>query len=162
MTNYFQGTSAKPYHISIGAVLINNEGKIACHHFTDHPRLNGEAFILMRETMEPNETIEETLYRGLKEEFGAKGEIVTYVGSLVKPYKVGEVTVQKTTLYFLVKLSDINEDDRDPEDPESISTIEWLKPEELAQLMESSALKLGMPDMDESEIIKRLIKLNLV
>jgi ADP-ribose pyrophosphatase YjhB (NUDIX family) len=162
MTNYFQGTSTKPYHISIGAILINDEGKIACHHFTDHPRLNGEAFILMRETMEPNETIEETLHRGLREEFGAKGEILTYVGSLVKPYKAGEVTVQKTTLYLLVKLNEINEYDRDTEDPESTSTIEWHKPESLAKLMKSSAKKLNMPDMDESEIIKRLIKLNLV
>ncbi|MDQ5913848.1 MAG: hypothetical protein QG623_467 [Patescibacteria group bacterium] len=162
MANYFQGTLQKPYHISVGAALVNSKGQIACHHFIDHPKLNNEAFILMRETMEPNETIEDTLRRGLMEEFGAEGDLIAYVGSLVKQYKAGEATVQKTTLYFLVKLNEISEDRRDPDDPESGSTIEWHRSEKLAQLMKSSALKLGLPDMDESEIIERITKLNLI
>lgn len=162
MPNYFQGTSQKPYHISIGAVLFNEAGQIACHHFVDHPRLNGEAFILMRETMEPNETVEDTLYRGLLEEFGATGDLITYVGSLTKPYKAGDVTVQKTTLYFLVKLKDIQKEKRDSNDPEGNTLIEWHQPEELIHKMRTSADKLKMPDMDESEVIERIIKLNLI
>ena len=116
----------------------------------------------MRETIEEGETIEKTLSRGLKEEFGATGKLSTYVGSLTKPYQVRDITVQKTTLYFLVELIDINESARMPNDPEAGSIIEWLKPEDLAVKMKSSATKLGLPDMDESEVIDRVVKLGII
>jgi 8-oxo-dGTP pyrophosphatase MutT (NUDIX family) len=162
MSNYFQGTDLKPYHLSVGAILFNKEGKIACHHFIDHPNLKGEVYILMRETIEEGETIEEALSRGLLEEFGAEGELITYVGSLLKPYKVRGVTVQKTTLYFLLSLTSIDETKRLEGDPESTSQIEWLDPEDLASRMKLNAAKLKAPDLDESEVITRAASLNLI
>ena len=76
--NYFKASKENPYHLSIGAVVLNGEGKILCHHF-ESLTLKGETFkdfyILMRETIEPSETIEACLERGLREEFGCKAEI---------------------------------------------------------------------------------------
>lgn len=69
MKNYFQGTLDHPYHISIGAVVKNTEGKICCHYFDSltHKSVGTltDFILLMRETIEPNETIEQCLMRGL-------------------------------------------------------------------------------------------------
>lgn len=162
MSNYFQGTANKPYHISVGAILLNQEGKVACHHFKYHPRLNGEAYILMRETLEEGESLEKALKRGLKEEFVATGELITYVGSLVKPYQISDVTVQKTTLYFAVKLITINENERMSDDPEAGSTIEWLTADDLIRKTKHCASELNLPDTDESEILKRAASLGII
>ena len=56
----------------------------------------------MRETMHPHETIETAIKRGLMEEFGAKGEIKSYIGSIKSTFPLhgGETMVEKTTLYF--------------------------------------------------------------
>ena len=32
---FFQASKNNPYHLSVGAVLFNNEGLIACHHFKE-------------------------------------------------------------------------------------------------------------------------------
>ena len=77
-TNYFQSSQEFPFHISVGAVLRNKQGEIACHYFDTFSHLGESAedfYILMRETIEPNETIEKALARGLKEEFGAEAQI---------------------------------------------------------------------------------------
>ena len=162
MSNYFQGTSNKPFHLSVGAVLFNDKGEIACHHFINHPRLDSEAYILMRETIEEGESIEQALNRGLMEEFGATGEIITYVGSLVKPYKINDITIQKTTIYFAIRLIDIDSEKRLKDDPEAGSNIEWLDPKDLARKMKKSAKKLKLTDMDESEVIERITTLDII
>lgn len=67
---FFQAKNEQPYHLSIGAVLFNEDGRVACHHF---PEILGQKdiYILMRESVEDEETPLETLQRGLEEEFGA-------------------------------------------------------------------------------------------
>ena len=91
MKNYFQGTVENPYHISIGAIVKNDEGKIACHYFKTitHKDIGTmeNIFLLMRETIETNETIESCLTRGLLEEFGMRADLKSYVGSIVSKFK---------------------------------------------------------------------------
>lgn len=33
--SFFQASHKQPYHLSIGAVLFNEQGLIACHHFKE-------------------------------------------------------------------------------------------------------------------------------
>lgn len=158
--NYFQGTVESPYHISIGAVARNKEGKICCHYFEtfSHKEVGrgDDFYILMRETMEPNETLEQTLTRGLMEEFGVEATLYKYLGSIVSHFPKKDVTVEKTTLYFLCDVLSFDETKRRANDEESTSKIMWLPPEELIIKMKEQGQRLHREDLDESSILERL------
>lgn len=114
---FFQANSGQPYHLSIGAVLFDQEGRIACHHFTEVFE-HKELFILMRESMENNETPLMTLHRGLMEEFGATAEPVAFLGCLSGYLSDPNLSFDKTTLYIACRLISCNPDERDRDDPE--------------------------------------------
>ncbi len=161
MRNYFQATKEYPHHLSIGAVLCNEKGEVAVHYFKNfnHPSIGefDDFYILMRETPELGETIEETLKRGLKEEFGAIGNVVEYLGPIVAKFSMGDVVIEKTTLYFLCDLISIDESTRTKDDPESSSEIRFLLPEELIVAMREQRQRIQREDADESAILERLI-----
>ena len=102
VSNYFKGSKENPYHLSVGAVVFNEENKICCHYFKRATLRKvfenfTDFYILMRETMEMGESIEQALHRGLMEEFGIIGDIITYLGSIKGSYPLGEVSIEKTT-----------------------------------------------------------------
>lgn len=162
-STYFQGNYSHPQHISVGGILMNDGGEICCHHFYTKD-LRGywadekldDFYILMRETIEPNESLEHALHRGLWEEFAATAELVDYVGSIKSNFKHKEVDVEKTTLYFLCKLINQDISKRSGDDIEKKSIIEWRKPEFLIPLMKNQAIKSGRTDVDESDILERV------
>ncbi|MFA6270181.1 MAG: NUDIX hydrolase [Candidatus Paceibacterota bacterium] len=166
MQNYFQGNSKHPQHISVGAILLNEKNEICCHHFDPQnvdftgywrdQNIDSEFYILMRETVEPNETLEETLHRGLKEEFGAEAELVDYVGSIESHFQSKGVTIEKTTLYFICKLKNQDAAKRSTGDVEFESQIEWQTAEFLIPKMQAQSLKYGRTDIDESKILERI------
>lgn len=153
---FFQASKQQPYHLSIGAVLFNEKGRIACHHFKE---ILGQkdVYILMRESMENDETILTTLERGLKEEFGATAKPIAFLGSLSGFLPDSKLSFDKTTLYVACQLIDWNPADRDPNDPEATSIIEWLDPNELISIMQKQGNKFKRVDADESEMIKRAL-----
>lgn len=163
MKNYFQRSVENPYHISIGGVVVNENNKICCHYFEklDHPGFESfkDFYLLMRETIEPNETIEQCLSRGLQEEFGVKAELESYLGSLVIhfPLMMSGPMVEKTTLYFKCKLISFDESGRNKIDPEADSVIKWLDPKELIEKMKEQRIRLNREDADESKILERLL-----
>jgi hypothetical protein len=153
---FFQASKEQPYHLSIGAVLFNHNGCIACHHFKEifgHQ----DIYILMRESMENDETPLMTLNRGLKEEFGASAKPISFLGCLSGFLYDPKLSFDKTTLYIACELIDWNTEERDPDDPESMSTIEWIKPNELIEIMMLQGNRFKRVDADESEMIKRAI-----
>ena len=99
MANLVQGSREYPYHISVGAVLVDPQGKVCAHHFDAleiGPRKAKDFYILMRETPEPGESLEITLERGLREEFCATATTRHFIGSLSA--KINEVaTLQEKT-----------------------------------------------------------------
>lgn len=156
-TPFFRASEKQPYHLSIGAVLFNEEGKVACHHFKEIFGYK-DIYILMRESMENDETPMITLHRGLKEEFGATGEPIAFLGCLSGHLSDPRLSFEKTTLYIACKLLDWKPEERDPNDPEASSTILWLKPDELIALMQKQGNRIpGRVDADESEIVRRAI-----
>ncbi len=152
---FFQASQKQPYHLSVGAVLFNAEGKVACHHFKEILG-HKDIYILMRESMENDETPLETLHRGLKEEFGATAEPIVFLGCLSGPVSDPSLAFEKTTLYISCKLIQMGE--RDSADPESSSDIEWLEPDTLISILQKQGARFQhRVDADESEMIRRAV-----
>jgi hypothetical protein len=171
--NYFQGNNNHPQHVSVGAILVNGKNEICCHHFDPKILIPegywkeqglGELYILMRETVEPNEKLEETLHRGLMEEFGAEAKIVDYIGSIQSYFKNkgSDTEIQKTTLYFLCKLRNQDLSKRGTGDVEFESQLEWHPAGFLIPKMKEQSARYGRTDIDESQILERLKTLNSV
>lgn len=157
-TPFFQASKKQPYHLSIGAVLFDENGRIACHHFREILG-HKDIYILMRESMENNETPLMTLHRGLKEEFGATAEPIAFLGCLSGYLPDSHLSFEKTTLYVACKLIDWNPENRDLEDPEASSIIEWLEPNVLISLMQQQGVRFQhRVDADESEMINRALE----
>ncbi len=165
MKNYFQGNSEHPKHISVGAIVLNDKNEICCHHFdsvkTDFQGYWKEQhledfYILMRETVEPNETLESALHRGLMEEFGIEAEFVDYVGSIQSHFQSKRVEIEKTTLYFLCKLKSQDLSKRGSGDVEDQSQIEWHTADFLVPKMKKQSQKYGRTDIDESKILEKI------
>lgn len=153
---FFQASQKQPYHISIGAVLFDENGRIACHHFKE---ILGQKdiYILMRESMENNETIFMTLQRGLKEEFGALAKPIAFLGCLSGFLQDPKLPFEKTTLYIACQMTEWDPRERDPNDPEAMSMIEWFDPDSLISIMQRQGSRFKRVDADESEMIKRAL-----
>lgn len=157
--NLFETSAENPYHLSVGAVIRNADGKILCHNYGDlniNPFRPKNIYILMRESIEENETVEQALIRGAREEFGANVRPIRFIGSLVNSYSQFGAPIEKTTIYFLCDLIDIDESKRD-NDEENQSLVEWKTPEFLIEKMEMQSAGIERTDLNEAEILKRII-----
>jgi 8-oxo-dGTP pyrophosphatase MutT (NUDIX family) len=160
MSSIFAHTKSSPYHLSVGVVLMNDEGEVACHHHTNALGKGlpfNELYLLMRETVEDGESLYDAVARGLQEEFGLSGEVERYLGSTRNTIHApnGNYDFEKTTVYFLCKYTGAAAE-RDQDDPESGSDIEWIKPANLAANMNRLAVVFNNEPLDESEILERI------
>jgi len=159
--NYYQGRIDHPWHLSVGAVVLNERNEVCCHYFKAIKHKSWEEtfkdfYTLMRETIEMGETIEQTLHRGLMEEFGIEGIIRAYVGSINCMFPLKDKQIEKTTLYFLVDLQSFDPTKRSQADQESQSEIQWQSLDFLIPKMKESAKRLKRADADESDILERV------
>ncbi|KND47899.1 MAG: hypothetical protein AB199_04045 [Parcubacteria bacterium C7867-004] len=167
MSNLFQYVGGNPFHISVGAVLVNNESKICVHKMSKEtlaPEVQAmignldEIYILMRESLEEGETLDQAVLRGIKEEFGAEGIVTKYLGCIEGPAfnRGGNKRFEKATLYFEVKLTNLG--DRPADDPESNSTMLWLDPEDIIEKMSLQKNISVRTDLNESKILEAYVK----
>jgi ADP-ribose pyrophosphatase YjhB (NUDIX family) len=163
----FKGTKEYSFHLSVGAILVNSKGEVCCHHYPEglpyESGSEGELYLLMRETPHDGESIEGAVHRGIKEEFGAEGEIGHYIGAIESWFpgvKTG-VTISKTTIYFLVRLIDLDLGSRDNGDIEQASTVTWIEPEKLKKIFVEQGKRFKRTDLDESKIIQNFINLRI-
>lgn len=154
-----QGSREYPYHVSVGAVLVNAEGKVCAHYFDElqiGSRQAKDFYILMRETPEAGESLMETLERGLREEFGATATTRHYIGSIVAKIDGVETLKEKTTLYFLCDVVNQEASLREDVDAESRSKVGWYDVDFLIAKMRQQAVETGYEDIDESQILERV------
>lgn len=158
--NYYTGQAKNPYHLSIGAVVLNDKKEIACHHLSDINE-SKSLYILMRETVKPNELLEQAVARGLMEEFGMKAEIKDYLGSLESFFTNWEkAKIQKTTLYFLCDFRSLEEGAEKKLEKHfdwvEKDVIEWHDANFLIPKMKAQKEEFRRSDFDESEILERV------
>lgn len=110
----------------------------------------------MRETIEPEEKIEDALKRGLMEEFGATANILDYIGSIQSEFKHKDKPIQKTTLYFLCKLEAQDLSKRSKVDIEGTTDVEWHPIDFFIPIMKEQEKKFGRSDVNESPILERV------
>lgn len=156
--NFYSWEHQLPYHLSVGAVVLNGEGKILVHHYPAEIHHGNEVYLLMRETLERDETLESAVKRGLREEFGIQAEIRDFLGSAISDFlhHRNETKVEKTTVYFLCTNPFNLPEGRTDEGIEAKSTLEWLDPVDLAEKSRQQAKTIGSSDLDESRIIERV------
>ncbi|MFA6197780.1 MAG: NUDIX hydrolase [Patescibacteria group bacterium] len=156
--NYYISTKEHPYHLSVGAIVLNKRGEVLCHRY-ESKQVNGDTVknlhLLVRETLEPGEVLEDALHRGLWEEAGARVKIVTFIGSIVSKFPRQDVFVQKTTLYYLCRLESIEINKRDTDDAEADSEIIFLPIDELINRMKQQSIGLERTDLDESRVLEK-------
>jgi len=156
--------SGQPFHLSVGALVFNDRFEICTHHFYREripERLRfllgglSEAYILVRETVENGETLEQAVHRGIKEEIGAVGTIEKFLGSIVCDIETPTTIFEKTTLYHSVRLESLG--DRTGTDEESQSDLEWYARRELLALYRKQATMTSRPELNETSIVERFI-----
>ncbi len=140
--NYFRGTDEHPHHLSVGAVIINDQHDVLCHYYTEVPEsVFGEKttdiHLLMTESVEMGERLEDAALRGIGEEFGIEGKVRTFLGSVQSVfYRDTDTKIAKTTLYFLVEYTRKRQELQMLTGWESTSVPKWLPIDELIRIKE--------------------------
>ncbi len=165
MENFLNQSPQSPTHVSVAALLRNDEGKILCHCFKkddlpDESEGKGDLYIVMRESLHRDEALEAAVARGLMEEYGATGTVVDFLGTIVSHFPCSDdetVMIEKTVLYFLVDFVSLDESLREAGAVESRSKLLWLTPEELLEKNVTQAARYTRTDIDDSKIIRDYI-----
>jgi 8-oxo-dGTP pyrophosphatase MutT (NUDIX family) len=161
----YQAKKGQPFHISAGALVVNEDGKIVVHkrtkgqmpeqfadNFADE---RSEIYLLARETVKDGESLAEAALRGVREEFGIEGTIERFLGTIVASIATGpEGRMEKTTPYFLIRCE--QQGDR-VMDEEGHSVLEWHDPDFLIARMRGQGGE-NRCDLDESKIIEAYVK----
>lgn len=155
----------KPFHVSVGAVLFNDDHEVCLHHFykkdvpehlhflMDHMN---ETYHLMRETLEGNELLHGAVLRGVKEEFGATGTVEKYLGAKIDPIlEPDQTSFEKLTIYHAVRLDELGE--RTDNEMEGQTKMEWVSPQKAIVLYNDQVNRTKRPELDERIIIERFM-----
>ncbi len=124
-----RGTKENTYHLSVGAVIWHEKNIALIKKHDGY-------YSLPRETVYLNESLEESISRGLKEEIGiSKIEIKRFLGSQITFFDRDSSRIEKTTLYFEVKMHNKN-DIRTPEIDEEKDEILWVSLKKAISLLQ--------------------------
>lgn len=149
MENLFAWSNNNKNHLSVGAVILNEENKILVHKLE---RI-GNKYFLPKKTHSNNKTLEETLNR-VEEETGYKVIPTKYIGSLQSTFPIeGSELVNKTTLYFLCQIQEQTQ--RNSNDRDADSVLIWMDINELIVIMQQQGEFEN--DLDESKILNNLV-----
>jgi len=146
-----RGTKENPYHLSVAAVLLNEQGKVAVI------RTPRGYHCLPRETIYVGESLIEGVQRGLREELGVSCTVDRFLGSIVNHFNLPDGTdIVKTTLYFEAHVTDL-QGDRSPEIEEADDEVVWLDTEPAIEKIKESRHREGGRN-EEYLIVSRAVE----
>lgn len=137
------GTKEDPFHLSLGIIAYNEQGKIAVVKTPeDYPTLP-------RKTAFLEEHYTETLERCAELELGYEIEYIRFVTGLLEDFtRDPETVIHKTTLYFEVRATKEHEAGKRDE---RVIEIVWITKEEALAMFEDVGNK-------EAEVLKPIIE----
>lgn len=143
-----------PFHLSVGAIVMNDKKEVALHHFEQVAGYN-DIYYLMRSTVMPEESFDEAINRGLLEEMGVVATIKHFVGTRVTIFNDLEGNpIEKTTVYFLCDLVDWDENKRNNEHRESDSTVVWKSLDEAKEILKAQHERTSEKDLCEFDVLE--------
>lgn len=146
--NYFAWQPDHRVHLSVGAVVENQEGLILTVYLD---RVDAKYF-LPTATHTPDKTLEETLLK-VEQKAGWKLEIQKFLGVTKGEFPTPEGSnVTKHVIWF--KCKPIEQLTRDPEDRDADSEIQWKSREELNQIFARQSEISS--DVDQRNVLKLL------
>lgn len=164
-TRYRYQNPNRPYHLSVGALVFDDERNICVHRYESHNAPEGilhlfggldVVYLLVRETVHDNESLETAVLRGVSEEFGVIGEVDSFLGTLIAEVRdVDGWSFEKTTPYHSVRK--IGDGERDVEDEENFSELVWLAAADAREKFAWQAAHTDRQELNELLIIDRFI-----
>jgi hypothetical protein len=112
----------------------------------------------MTETPEDGETLLDAAERGLMEEFGATGKLVHYIGTNIGHFKRkgSDTLIEKTTPFFLYKMTSLDETKREAGSIESTSELIFIDIDTLMEHLKTQDMALHRTDLKYSPILQRV------
>lgn len=157
--NYFGFTLDRPYHLSIGGIILDREHNVYCLHYPKIDELK-DIFVLPNKTLRKEETLEAALRRGMRAEIGCEIELVTFLGILnTQDTWCGEsgnpTAMEKSVVYFLAKEIAHNPKLAQEENEKQHREISIQSIPFLIEKMEHLQVKDGMRDFNQAKILLR-------
>ncbi len=81
--DYYHSEAHRPFHLSVGLVIVNDKGEFLSKHFSDFRGQYENLYLFPTETVEKDESLEQTLSRALIEEVGIQALPIGSIGSIV-------------------------------------------------------------------------------
>jgi hypothetical protein len=133
MENYYAWNEEHKVHLSVGAVLVNEEGKLLVMYLA---RTDAKYFFPTK-THELGRSLEASLDL-IPEKIGLNFTINKFIGTTQGEFLVpGDERVMKTTLWYLCTPGD--EVVRDPEQRDIDAELRWMSSEELDPIFAEQA-----------------------
>jgi sorbitol-specific phosphotransferase system component IIA len=157
--NYYGATPDRPYHLSVGAVVLDENNNVVCLHYPNIDEIT-DVYALLNKTVKPGETLEATLNRGAQLELGHEIEIITFLGtqetSDIWWEELGNPTkMEKSVMFFLAKTTNATPETAKEENEEEKREVISKSFDFLIEKMKTQPLKDGMRDFNQSEILRR-------
>jgi len=160
--NLFGATVDRPYHLSVGSIVLNEEGLVYSLHYPRIEHLT-DVYIMPNKTVQPNEALEQTNKRGALVALGCEITSAVFLGTLVVQDnwwgQLGTPTdMEKSVIFFLSRAISYKPKLAAEECAKEHCSIELKTFDFLIDSMEKLELKDGMRDFGQAEMLKRARK----
>ncbi len=149
MSSFLYGNTVEhEHHLSVGIMARDAAGDVLVLL-----RPNG-VYTLPTGTQKPGETLEQTVARELREETGARGKVLRFLGGTTMTFTWHDQEYHKTFLWHEVQVESTDPAARDGDDDEAGADLVWLSPASAMEHFRRQGRALG--DWDFSEAVSRL------